>query len=205
MAQILKLRPVLKNQEELEDEAKLIFQLPRKKCEEMVPSLLRLNAMEEGHAHHHRIHVLKKLMKKARILNIETQIKHITNLDAAEKYVPHGEVSKKLYNDIVIQRDFDLYGHQMESRTYPPRKFLELQAIAQKLGVEFTQKVDSSFLEVVIKDDDEDLGKKVPKLQTEKWKIGTYFPINLKHEIQHVVHDITLFIIVHLGIRSFMT
>ncbi len=170
---IIKLRPVVKTKEELEDEANLIFQLPRKTCEQIIPELKRLNAMNESHAKHHRFHVLKRLMKKARVQQLEKHLLHIAELDAAEKLVPHGEVSKKCYNDIVLKRDFDLYGNMMATKTYPPRKFLELQALAARLNVEFTQKVDSSFLEVQIThDSDEEEAPKVPKLQTDKWKIG---------------------------------
>lgn len=112
-------------------------------------------------------------MRKARIQKIDVQLKHILELDAAEKMVPHGEVSKKCYNNIVLQRDFDLYGRMMPAKTHAPRKFLELQALAAKLNVEFTQKVDSAFLEVEVKDEsDDETTRNVPKLQTEKWKIG---------------------------------
>lgn len=179
MARLLKLRPVMKTDEEIADEANLIFQLPRKKCEQIIPELKRLNAMSDAHAHTHRVHILKKLMKKARIKHTEEHIKHMAELDAAEKVVPHGEVSKRYYNEIVGRRDFDLYGNLIKSRTWPPRKFLELQALAEKMNIEFTQKVDSAFLEVEVKaDSDDELDeaatrrKHIPKLQTEKWKIG---------------------------------
>lgn len=170
---IIKLRPVLKTPEELADEANLIFQLPRKKCDQMVPSLVRLNKMEPGHAQQHKIHILKRLMKKARVKQIDKQIHHMLHLDAAEAVVPHGEVSKRIYNDIVLRRDFDLYGGPTQSRTWPLRKYLELQALAQRLNVEFTQKVDPAFIEIDDKDIVQDVDhRKVPALQTEKWKIG---------------------------------
>eukprot|EP00981_Chlorochromonas_danica_P008995 scaffold2392_cov166-Ochromonas_danica.AAC.11 len=41
-AQVIKLRPVQKNEEELEEERNLIFELPRKNCVQMAPALKRL-------------------------------------------------------------------------------------------------------------------------------------------------------------------
>lgn len=172
-ASIIKLRPVQKTPEELADEANLIFQLPRKKCDQMIPALVRLNAMESSHAQQHRIHILKRLMKKARIQKIDKQVQHMLNLDASEQIVPHGEVSKRIYNEIVVKRDFNLYGAQVKSQTWPHRKYLELQALAQRLNVEFTQKIDPAFLEIDEKEIVKDVEhRKIPALQTEKWKIG---------------------------------
>eukprot|EP01032_Pedospumella_encystans_P020483 gene20483-23267_t len=173
---ILKLRPVAKTAEELEEEKMLYFVLPRKTSAQMVPELLRMKNIS-SHDHQHRMHILKKLMKIARIKGIEEKMSHFDALDASEKVIPHGEVSKRMYNEIFKARDFDLYGNIMPPTTHPPRKHLELAVLAQKLNVEFTQKADQYYKEINSDDEespDEDDRRK-DKLRTEKWKIG-YVP-----------------------------
>lgn len=173
MSKILKLRPVAKTPEEIEEEKKLIFVLPRKTCAQMIPELVRIKTETTSHELQHRMHILKKLMKIARIKEIDKKLEHITQIDEAEKVIPHGEVSKRLYNDIFVSRDFDLYGRMMKPTTHPPRKHLELAVLAQKLGIEFTQKADQYYKEIHSDEesDDEDTRRK-EKLRTEKWKIG---------------------------------
>jgi len=169
---VLKLRPVHKTPEELEEEKNLIFELPRKKCSELVPEMVRIKSVDEKE-HHHRMNILKKLMKIARIKNVDQQLHHMRHLDEAEAYVPHGEVSKRIYNEIFHTRDFDLYGNMKKPVTHPPRKHLELAVLASKLGVYFTQKADQYYTEVNSDDEsdgEEDLRKQ--KLITDKWKIG---------------------------------
>ena len=172
MSKILKLRPVAKTPEELEEEKMLIFELPRKTCSQIIPELVRLKSVR-GQELQHRTHILKKLMKIARIKEIDKQLEHISKLDASEQIIPHGEVSKRLYNNIFVARDFDLYGTMMKPTTHPPRKHLELAVLAQNLGIEFTQKADQFYKEVQSDEEseDEDIRRK-EKLTTEKWKIG---------------------------------
>lgn len=175
MSKILKLRPVAKTPEEMEEEKKLIFVLPRKTCAQMVPELVRMKSVV-GHDLQHRMHILKKLMKIARIKEIEKKMEHFTKLDAAEKVIPHGQVSKKLYTDIFVGRDFDLYGNMLPPTTHPPRKHLELAVLASKLGIEFTQKADQVYKEIDSDEESEDEDtRRKEKLRTEKWKIG-YVP-----------------------------
>eukprot|EP00601_Ochromonadales_sp_CCMP2298_P000938 CAMPEP_0173174866 /NCGR_PEP_ID=MMETSP1141-20130122/3584_1 /TAXON_ID=483371 /ORGANISM="non described non described, Strain CCMP2298" /LENGTH=384 /DNA_ID=CAMNT_0014097025 /DNA_START=111 /DNA_END=1265 /DNA_ORIENTATION=- len=116
---------------------------------------------------------MKKLMKNARIKDAEKQLSHMLSIDEAEKIVPHGEVSKKLYNDIFHTRDFDCYGCIMPPTAHPPRMHLELAVLASKMGVQFTQKANQEYKEVDSNsesDEEEDVRKR--KLLTEKWKIG---------------------------------
>lgn len=174
---ILRIRPMIKSKEELDDEKMRYFQLPRKKCEEIIPEIPRLLNTKRSEQHR-RLHIFKRLMKRARVKNIDTQMDHIEEFDLAERIIPHGEVSKRIYNDIFVGRDIDLYGGMMRPTVHPPRKHLELAVLASKLGIEFTQKIDERY-----KDDDtnekgdeeEDMYAKSvrkKKLLTEKWKIG---------------------------------
>lgn len=169
-----KLRPVLKTEEELEAERYQFFELPRKNCIQIMPELSRLNG--KGSTTQHRVHVLKRLLQRARYADASEHLKHVTDYDVSDKIVPHGEVSKALYNDIVLQRDFDLYGRQMQTGIkHPFRKYLEMKALAGKLGIEFTQHLDTTKDEKVVKDmveEDADAKMNEARLQTDKWKIG---------------------------------
>lgn len=101
-----KLRPVFKTEEELIEERNQIFELPRKNCMQIMPELKRLSAKGSQH----RLHVLKKIMKRARYDDVDQHLSHVTHVDVSDAIVPEGEVSKRLYEDIFVQRDFDLYG-----------------------------------------------------------------------------------------------
>ena len=103
-----KLRPVFKTEAELIEERNQIFELPRKSCVQIVPELNRLSV--KGSQSQHRLHILKRIMKRARCENIDEHLSHVTNVDVSDKIVPEGEISKRLYEDIFVQRDFDLYG-----------------------------------------------------------------------------------------------
>ena len=101
-----KLRPVFKTEAELIEERNQIFELPRKNCMQIMPELTKLSMKGAQH----RLHVLKKIMKRARYGDIDKHLSHVTHVDASDAIVPEGEVSKRLYTDIFLQRDFDLYG-----------------------------------------------------------------------------------------------
>lgn len=180
---IIKLRPVSKAIDEDESSRlkALEFEVPRKYCAQISPEMLRFTELKRS-VQQHRTHILKKLMKIARYTQIDRQFEHISDLDASEKVVPHGEVSKRLYSDIFKARDFDLYGKMMPPTSHAPRKHMELAVTAQNLGIEYTQKVDN---ELVIADilkeeeggDEEEGGnegavRRTRKLLTQKWKIG---------------------------------
>jgi hypothetical protein len=177
---LFKLRPMLKNEAELEDEKNLNFQLPRKSCEQMSPEMERLRHMKTS-IQQHRWHVLKRILKRARIKKIDQEvIPYLTdNLDLSDKIIPEGEISKRIYYQIFHSRDFDLYGRLMKSVSQPPRKHQELRYLATKLGIEYTQPMIPEVVEVIEPNEEEeelmliDRRKKIPVLKTEKWKIGT--------------------------------
>jgi hypothetical protein len=180
MAQILKLRPVLKNESELQEEKNLIFDLPRKTCEQMAPEVLRMNKDKEMNTKtiQHRWHILKRMLKRARYEGIDQEIiPYLHDLDRSDKVVPNGEVSKRIYMDVFHSRNFDLYGNLRKTIKHLPRKYMELKQLAEFKNIEYTQEMDDSFMEELqrISEEEEALLKrtrKIPKLTTEKWKIG---------------------------------
>lgn len=185
---LFKLRPVVKTEEEKEEERNLIFVLPRKKCEQMSPEFKRILAIKSNSVQQHRIHILKRILRRARYTNLDkTIMPYLMDFDKSEFVVPEGEVSKRIYNEIFHSRNIDLYGNLRKTVRHPPRKHLELRHLATKLNVEFTQDMEGSYEEIMISDEDEDylIPKKrtVPKLVSEDWKIGRkelkYAPVGL--------------------------
>lgn len=180
-SKILKLRPVAKSEEEIERLNNLKFDVPRKFCAQISPEMLRLKDIKK-HELQHRVHILKKIMKIARIYDVDNKMNYLLDFDASEKVVPEGEVSKRIYNNIFHDRDFDLYGKLMKSIVHPPRKHLELSVLAQELNIQYTQKIDQDLVIAnILKEEEENKSdeddkifkdKRTKKLLTDKWKIG---------------------------------
>jgi hypothetical protein len=171
-----RLRPMLKTEAELEDESMLNFQLPRKNCQQISPAMARLK-LEKSTVQQHRWHVLKRILKRARVKKAEqTVVAYLQDLDRSDFVVPHGEMSKRLYYKLFHGRDFDLYGHLMGSpKMQLPRKHDEMRFLATKLGIEYTQPKKPEVVEVVELDEEEELllrRSKVAMYRSEKWKIG---------------------------------
>lgn len=179
---------MLKTEEEKEEERNLIFVLPRKKCEQMSPEFKRLLANQDNTAVQHRIHVLKRILRKAKYSKLDANIMpYLMDFDKSEFVVPEGEVSKRIYNEIFHSRNIDLYGNLRRTEKHQPRKHYELRLLATKMGVEFTQEMVGSYDEIKFVDEDESYlipkKREVPKLVSEAWKIGQkelqYAPVGL--------------------------
>lgn len=143
---LLKLRPILKSKQEKEAEKMLPFELPRKNCKQMSPALLNLQDVKNREVIK-RWNILKKIMKRARVNQPKNVIKYLTNLDESDSINTGGEVSKKIYNNIFHSRNFNLYGTLKPNVKQPPRKHLELQALAEAAGIEYTQEKDDEYYE----------------------------------------------------------
>jgi hypothetical protein len=116
-------------------------------------------------------------MKRARVPGIdETIVPYLNDLDRSDKVLMDGEVSKRIYMELFHSRSFNLYGKLVKSVVHPQRKHLELRYLASQLGIEFTEKMESSFLQLEPEPTEEELiairKSKIPKVTTEKWKIG---------------------------------
>lgn len=174
---LFRLRPVLKNEQELEEERNLYFELPRKNCAQISPAIKKLTLNPNKSEVHRRWYVLKKILKRARVKGADKKVlQYLNDLDRSDQIIPHGEVSKKLYMDIFHSRSFNLYGTPVHFAQHPPRKHLELKFLASQLGIEFSEKIDPSYLAVVVEPTEEELiarrKAQIPKITTEKWKIG---------------------------------
>jgi hypothetical protein len=165
----------------------------------MSPEIYRLFRSEKKSEIVHRWHILKRILKRARYKKVDdTVLPFFEELDKSDSVVMDGEVSKRIYNDIFHSRNIDLYGNLRRIVKHPPRKYLELQALAEAKGIEFTQELDESKLPVEVKtDEDEEALKeqmKIPKLTTEKWKIGrveiSYAPVGFANNPSQPFHSL---------------
>ena len=91
----------------------------------------------------HRMHIFRRLMKRAKVDEVDSKMKLLVDFDRSEKVIPIGQVSKKLYEDLFDRREFDLYGRFMGYvKIQPPRKHMELSYHAKRLKIEYKQTFD---------------------------------------------------------------
>jgi len=174
-----KKRRVKRTKTDKSNDDKLYFEVPRKTCEEMVPALLRMKSLP-AKDQSHMLDIYKRIMKRARTKKVSKQLQCIVDFDKSESVIPHGVTSKKLYNEIFTQRDFDLYGRPIPKKQL---SFVEIEAmarVAEDQGIEFTrvqEKVEDVIKVPNIFDDiTADLTN--PILTTAKWKVGYEVPYN---------------------------
>lgn len=95
----------------------LYFLRPRTNCAEIAPEFLRLYLAKKETDKEERIIRLQSILKRARIKNLKEKIDRVVDLDKSERIIYHGEVSKRLYKNIIQRRDFDLYGRPIAIKT----------------------------------------------------------------------------------------
>lgn len=187
-AQVIKLRPVMKNEKEMEEERRLIFELPRKNCEQIAPAVKRMEL--SGSSTKRSWLVLRRILRRARYKQLDEKvIPFLTDVDRSDHVVPNGEVSRQLYEDLFHNREFDLYANLRKETRHPPRKFQELQLLAEQMGITYTQRMDERFegtkvdLDELAEEERQRRLRAQPKLFTEPWRIGkeevSYGPVGL--------------------------
>ncbi len=166
-------RRVLKTLEEDERDQLLYYELPRKTCEQIAPSMLRLK-LKSKNEQKRVLHHLRRMIKRAAFPKVSKHIQHIIDFDKSESVIPHGEVSKKIYDDIWDSRSFNLYGGQMKKVQFNADQLRSLKALAKDLDVKYTIQQKKVEGEVVIPDIFENITDKLenPALTTHKHTIG---------------------------------
>lgn len=194
-----KLRVVTVDEEEAaEYEQQLYFEVPRKTGNQMAPRIDVIKHMRKFDQQK-KIRILRKMMKRARVPKVGKQTEILLNMDKSEGIVPHGEVSKRIYNEIFHSREFDLYGrpiHRTGPIEYNVRKEKELRNKAFELGIEYKNLKQEEIYKASLADPDKDnvpdifadntKDLKKPQISTELWKIGfadtKIAPIGLKED-----------------------
>jgi transcription initiation factor TFIIIB Brf1 subunit/transcription initiation factor TFIIB len=130
----------IKRKNDILKEQRTQFEVPRKSCEEIVPEMVRLKK-DKKHVQKHRLHIIRDIFVKCRMKNIKKHLKHIVELDKSDAIIPHGEVSKRIYENIFNAREFDLYGRLMMNDKKNVRKQEEIQKMAKYLGLKFEKDI----------------------------------------------------------------
>ena len=166
-------RKFLKTFEEAEEDRKLYWELPRKTCEQIAPSMLRLKYKSKNEQKR-VLHILRRIIKRAQYSKVAKHCQHIIDFDKSESIIPHGEVSKRIYNKIWESRSFNLYGGQIKKREFNSTQIRGLKEWASELGVTYTHKQEKVEGSVEIPDIFENITDKLeaPVLMTAKHNIG---------------------------------
>lgn len=160
--------------DELERDEFAFFKLPRKSCKEIAPELLRLQTLKKKAIQQHRLRTLKRMLQRAQIDGAVEHMQRIIEFDKSDSIVPHGEVSKRMYNQICQRRPFDLYGQRIYTKMTRQEEH-ELKLKAKALGVEYEGKEpDYEQLNVKVPNIFEDITAdiRLPVITTDKYKIG---------------------------------
>lgn len=88
----------------------MYFLRPRKNCAEIAPEYLRMYLSKKETDKEERLKRLQSILQRARIKNTTEKIQRVVDLDKSDRIIYHGEVSKRMYKNIIKRRDFDLYG-----------------------------------------------------------------------------------------------
>lgn len=91
----------------------------RNNCIEIAPYLQRLQEEENIQTQKEWEHRIRKLLVTYRVENVEKHIQCmlVTNVDASDTVMSHGEVSKRMYKQFCDTFRFNLYGQQIMQKT----------------------------------------------------------------------------------------
>lgn len=179
-----RLRKIRTEEEETAVQLELYFQLPRKTGLQISPRVAVIKSMKRSEQNI-SLRILRKIMKRSRVPKLNNVINVLLDMDKSESIVPHGEVSKRIYNEIFHTREFNLYGRNITTKehiSYDERRERELANKAVELGVEFVslhkferniennKKINRYGIPDIFNKNIEDLKK--PSLTTPIWSIG---------------------------------
>lgn len=132
---------------------------PRTKCRDISPALYRISKLRQLKRDVRLSHLQNILLKASHVKTttdpdrypdpndfytippelVHTHVKHITEFDKSEAIIPHGEVSKKLYQNIFDQRKFDLYGGRFNPDHLTDEEQQKVDNAARKMGIGYNQ------------------------------------------------------------------
>lgn len=161
-----------KAEDELAAELERYFTKPRQSCKEISPEILRLYQNEKKRTQHHRLHILKDMLKRAEISKVNEKMQNLIEFDKSDSIVPHGEVSKRLYNQLCQTRPFDLYGRRIYKTKLSAQEEAEAKLAAKQLGLELSKLDEKEAVKIpnIFEDITGDI--KPPAITTAPYKIG---------------------------------
>ena len=166
-------RRIKKSKADRTQDERLQWEVPRKTCEEIAPSLLRMKDRRKEEQQK-VLAIMKRILKRCGTQKVSKHLQCIVDFDKSESVVPHGQSSKQLYSDIFQARDFDLYGRPIKKKQLSAGEIEAMQRLAQEAGLEFTRQQtkveDAVYVPNIF--DDITSGLTNPVLTTQKWKVG---------------------------------
>jgi hypothetical protein len=158
----------------VENEIKKYFEIPRHSCFEMIPRLTRLKSDLKRMERQRVYKIFYRQLQRARIPDASGAMRHVIDLDKSDDIVPHGAVSKKIYDDLCGGRDFDLYGRVLHRNRLTETEERAMHELAARLGLEYETKAPPIEEYVKVPDifDNVTGDIKVPVISTHIDKIG---------------------------------
>jgi hypothetical protein len=151
---------------------------PRKRGIEIAPGIERLmNAQNYSSTKDLKIQnkYFQIFMQRSRIKNIEKHLDHLNHFDHSDEIIPHGEISKKIYSNILKQRNFDAYARPLylseeliKKYEENHRKFLIGKKYRHTRPPDESEKIRQEAIPVF----DHHLPVRKQQLTTEPWKVG---------------------------------
>lgn len=154
---------------------KIHIYAPRKSGIDITPGIARLmNSIQIREIKYHQKY-FQIYMERYRIKNINKHLKYLQEFDQSDKIIPHGEISKKIYNDILKLRNFDAYARplylsQESLKEYEEnhRKYILGKKYKYKRPPDESEKIRKEAVPVF----DHDLPVRKQVITTEPWKVG---------------------------------
>ena len=75
---------------------------------------------------------------------VDVHTKHITEFDKSDSIIPHGEVSRQLYENIFGKRKFNLYGGRYQRENLTDIEEQEISNVARRLGMGHSSQVSAA-------------------------------------------------------------
>jgi hypothetical protein len=151
---------------------------PRKKGIEIAPGIQRLlnsqnySSIKDLKAQNKYFQIF---MQRSRIKNIEKHLDHLNHFDHSDEIIPHGEISKKIYSDILKERNFDAYARPLylseemiKKYQENHRRFLIGKKYRHTRPPDESEKIRQEAIPVF----DHNLPVRKQPLTTEPWKVG---------------------------------
>lgn len=86
---------------------------PRKSGFEIAPGIQRIVSTSEKTSFVNSVKIFQSMMKRHRIKGVEKHIEHLVHFDRSDQLIPHGEISKAIYQQVYETRNFDAYGRPL--------------------------------------------------------------------------------------------
>jgi len=149
---------------------------------DITPHLARVAELKEREKDK-KLKLYQTMLTTAKADNITQKLKNLSDFDRSEAIIPHGQSSKKYYEEVFFRRPYDLYGRIRDDNELTEDKEAEMVAIARGMGLTYESdkmKADRAEREAIAATlpdpyDRNNLtlgGIKPPKIVTDKHNVG---------------------------------